>query len=299
MAQVVLVHGIAQQFEGPELLGLRLGAAVRDGVKLSSGLTLEPQDVACAFYGNVFIEPGSRSGDLPPWDEHDVDAGLEAELLDAWCQRAAELDDAIPSWDEEGTRGPAGYAASRALLSRWVRERLNALVEARFFEPVSKRMLVSELKQVRRYLDEPPVWQAARAAVAAQVGADTRVLVAHSLGSVVAYEALCENPDWPVTDLVTVGSPLGLPVVFRRLSPLPVEGRGAWPGGVVRWTNVADPGDIVALVESLEPRFMSGPMGGVDDRRITNGVRMHDFERYLTAPKTASAIAAGLQQSPA
>ncbi|MFD5633659.1 antibiotic ABC transporter ATP-binding protein [Streptomyces sp. NPDC127077] len=297
MARVVLVHGVAQQFEGPELLSLRLGAAVRDGVKLASGLTLQPKDVACAFYGNVFIEPDSRSGDLPPWDEHDVEDGLEAELLDAWWQRAAELDDEVPPVDEAGTRGPVGFAVSRLLLSQWVRGALNALSAAQFFQPASKRMLVSELKQVRRYLDEPPIWQDARAAVAARISADTRVLVGHSLGSVVAYEALCENPGWPVTTLVTVGSPLGLPVIFRRLSPLPEEGRGAWPGGVVRWTNVADPGDIVALVNSLGPLFEPGPAGGVEDRTITNGVRMHDFQRYLTAPKTAIAIAAGLQEA--
>ncbi|WP_330279285.1 antibiotic ABC transporter ATP-binding protein [Streptomyces sp. NBC_00056] len=295
MARVVLVHGVAQQFEGPELLSLRLGAALRDGVKLATGTVLQPEDVACAFYGNCFIEPGTRSNRLPAWDEHDVEDGLEAELLDAWWRQAAEIDDGVEPADEDGTRGPAGYAASRLLLSRWVRERLNALTQARFFQPVSERMLIGELKQVRRYLDEPPVWQAARAAVAAEISADTRVVVAHSLGSVVAYEALCENPDWPVTDLVTVGSPLGLPVIHRRLSPLPVEGRGAWPGGVVRWTNVADPGDIVALVGALAPRFVSGPGEGVADRRITNGVRMHDFERYLTAQTTATAVAAALR----
>ncbi|MET8824309.1 hypothetical protein ABZX40_07080 [Streptomyces sp. NPDC004610] len=119
--------------------------------------------------------------------------------------------------------------------------------------------------------------------------------MAHSLGSVVAYEVLCENPGWPVTELVTVGSPLGLPLMHGRLSPLPVQARGAWPGGVVRWTNVADPGDIVALVAALAPRFESGPAGGVDDRTISNGARMHDFDRCLTAPKTSTAIAAGLQ----
>ncbi|MGW7261347.1 antibiotic ABC transporter ATP-binding protein [Streptomyces sp. NPDC054834] len=296
MARVVLVHGIAQQFQGPELLSLRLAAAARDGVRLSSELMLGPKDVSCAFYGNAFVEPGTRAEDLPAWDEHDVEEGLETELLDAWWQHAAEIDDKVAPAEEERTRAWPAYAATRPLLSGWVRERLNALAQARFFQPVAKRLLVSELKQVRRYLDEPPIWQAARAAVAVEITADTRVMVAHSLGSVVAYEALCENPGWPVTDLVTVGSPLGLPLIHRRLSPLPVEGRGAWPGGVVRWTNVTDPGDIVALVASLAPRFMSGPLGGVEDRTITNGVRMHDFERYLTAPKTAIAIAAGLQE---
>ncbi|WP_329437917.1 antibiotic ABC transporter ATP-binding protein [Streptomyces canus] len=299
MARVVLVHGIAQQFQGPELLSLRLAAAARDGVRLSSELVFGPEDVACAFYGNVFVEPGTRAGDLPAWDEHDVEEGLEAELLDVWWQRAVEIDDQVAPADEGEARGWPAYAATRPLRSGWVRARLNALAQARFFQPVAKRLLVSELKQVRRYLDEPPVWQAARAAVAAEISAETRVVVAHSLGSVVAYEALCENPGWPVTDLVTVGSPLGLPLIHRRLSPLPVEGRGAWPGGVVRWTNVADPGDVVALVGSLAPHFVSGPVGKVEDRTLTNGVRMHDFERYLTAPKTATAIAAGLRESSA
>jgi pimeloyl-ACP methyl ester carboxylesterase len=294
---VVLVHGVGQQYEGPQLLALRLGAALRDGVGLASGMALGADDVACAFYGDVFIEPGSRSQSQPPWDEHDVQGGLEADLLDAWWQQAADLDDQVPRPDEEGTRGVTGYAASRALLSKRVRAALDALSRADFFRPVSERMLIGELKQVRRYLDEPPVWQAARAAVGAKVEADTRVLVAHSLGSVVAYEALCENPDWPVTDLVTVGSPLGLPVIFQRLSPLPVEGRGRWPGNVVRWTNVADPGDIVALVAHLAPRFLPGPAGDIEDRAITNGVRMHDLQRYLTAPKTATAIATGLRET--
>ncbi|MFE6840833.1 antibiotic ABC transporter ATP-binding protein, partial [Streptomyces sp. NPDC057705] len=141
MARVVLVHGIAQQFEGPESLGLRLGAALRDGVKLSSGLTLEAGDVACAFYGNAFIEPGTRAWDLPRWNEHDVAEGLEADLLDAWFRRAVELEDSLPSLDEEGTRNLAVYAGSRVLLSKWVRARLNGLAKAKFFQPVAKRAL--------------------------------------------------------------------------------------------------------------------------------------------------------------
>ncbi|RVU23079.1 hypothetical protein EOT10_18615 [Streptomyces antnestii] len=150
MARVVLVHGVAQQFEGPELLSLRLGAALRDGVRLATGTALQAEAVACACYGYFFVEPGTLSGDLPAWNERDVEHGLEAELLDAWCRRAVEIDDAVPPAVEEGTRGPAGYAASRLLLSRWVRERLNALTEARFFQPVSERMLIGELKQAGR-----------------------------------------------------------------------------------------------------------------------------------------------------
>jgi hypothetical protein len=79
-------------------------------------------------------------------------------------------------------------------------------------------------------------------------------------------------------------------VVFDRLDPAPTDGVGAWPGGVRRWTNIADPGDIVALVGTLAPRFGEN----VDDRPISNGIRMHDLLRYLTAHATGNAVARGL-----
>ena len=48
----------------------------------------------------------------------------------------------------------------------------------------------------------------------------TEVIVAHSLGSVVAYEALCAHPEWPVRNLVTLGSPLGIRnLIFDQLVP--------------------------------------------------------------------------------
>jgi hypothetical protein len=88
------------------------------------------------------------------------------------------------------------------------------------------------------------------ASVAADIeGAD--VVIAHSLGSVVAYETLWAT-GMTVPTLVTVGSPLAVPQIFHRLSPAPVEGRGARPPGVGRWCNIADVGDVVAI-----------PIGGV------------------------------------
>ena len=97
------------------------------------------------------------------------------------------------------------------------------------------------------------------------IGDDTRVMVGHSLGSVVAYEALCAHPQWPVRALVTLGSPLGIRnLIFDRLVPAPrlrptagrVRGRGR--GRVRSWVNVADEGDVVALVKDLRPLFGRG-----------------------------------------
>ncbi|MFF7788386.1 serine peptidase [Streptomyces sp. NPDC007991] len=75
------------------------------------------------------------------------------------------------------------------------------------------------------------------------------VVVAHSLGSVVAYEALHGLADeLEVRLLLTLGSPLALPhAVFHRLDPAPRDGVGSKPDGVLRWVNVADVGDFVAI----------------------------------------------------
>ncbi|MET7924182.1 antibiotic ABC transporter ATP-binding protein [Streptomyces sp. NPDC005349] len=291
MARVVVVHGIGQEFVGPESLGREVGPALRDGVRLATASRLEPEDVECAFYGNLYFEEGTRSLDIPPWDETDVDEGLEIELLVAWWEQAARVDPDVLGPDVAGSRGPVGFGASRLLLSERVRAALDALSGSHFFAKVSDRLLIFALRQVHRYMTEPELKRLAQARIAEEIAEDTRVLVAHSLGSVVAYEALCAHPEWPVTDFITLGSPLGMrSVVFDRLQPPPTDGIGSWPGGVERWTNIADRGDIVALADRLAPRFG----GRVEDVSVSNGVRMHDLLRYLTASRTGRAVARGL-----
>jgi hypothetical protein len=253
---------------------------------------LRGEDVACAFYGDLYFAPGARSWDLPPWDEHDVDTSLEAELLAAWWQAAAAAEPGEVKTDVADSRGPIGFALSRALLSHRVRVALDALHSSRYFSRVSDRLMVFTLKQVSRYLTEPGLRADIQKRFAAEIGADTRVVVGHSLGSVIAYEVLCAHPEWQVTDLVTLGSPLGMrSVIFDRLEPSPDNGVGVWPGAVRRWTNIADRDDIVAVPATLAGRFGAG----VVDEAITNGARMHDLSRYLTARRTGIAIAAGLE----
>ena len=109
---------------------------------------------------------------------------------------------------------------------------------SRFFAAIGERALLGDLRQVRDYLHVPEIRRQAVALVAGAVEDDTRVLVGHSLGSVVAYEALCAHPEWPVRGLVTLGAPLGIPnLIFDRLQPAPLSRaeagsgpRGRWPG---------------------------------------------------------------------
>ena len=54
--------------------------------------------------------------------------------------------------------------------------------------------------------------------------------------------------------------------------------------------NVADAGDVVALVKDLRPLF--GPR--VECFTVSNGARAHAVSPYLTAQETGAAITAGL-----
>jgi hypothetical protein len=136
--------------------------------------------------------------------------------------------------------------------------------------------------------------QAREAATAAVADAVRRyrpdVVLAHSLGSVVAYEALHAEPDLRVGLLLTLGSPLALPrVIFDRLRPAPIDGRGSRPRGAARWVNIADPGDIVAVPRPFTRRFQ--PDENWDDTHI-HRFDFHTAPRYLASPRTAQAIVA-------
>jgi hypothetical protein len=106
------------------------------------------------------------------------------------------------------------------------------------------------------------------------------IVVAHSLGSVVAYEALHAHPDLEVDLLVTIGSPLAIRgTVFDRLQPAPVSGggRAPCPPGVRRWANIADPGDICAV-----PRWLGRYFAVTDDAEASIGTfAYHKATAYL------------------
>jgi len=142
------------------------------------------------------------------------------------------------------------------------------------------------LAQAAAYFQNGDIRRAARARLEALVGPDTEVVVAHSLGTVVAYEALAAHPEWDVTGFVTMGSPLGGPRILDLLDPVPVDGRGRFPSGVAQWVNIRNADDPACLRHL--PEAFDGP---VVERLVDNGHRVHDPEPYLNNPTTGSAIA--------
>ena len=280
MAKIVGVHGVGHQFAGGNILLAQWLPALKDGLATSGHQLASESDFECAFYGDLF-RPGGKGAIDPPYDSNDVDDDFQRELLELWWTEAARIDPAV--W------GPD--AGTKVRFASIVQRALDALSQSKFFAGLAERALIYDLKQVRRYLREPEIRRYARARSEQTVKSETRVIIGHSLGSVVAYETLCAHPEWPVRVFVTIGSPLGIRnLIFETLEPAPKDGIGSWPSGIKHWINIADIGDVVALVKELRPRF--GPE--VEDRVVHNGANAHDATRYLTTRELGSAVAIGL-----
>ena len=116
-------------------------------------------------------------------------------------------------------------------------------------------------------------------------GRDAR-LVAHSLGSIVAYDCLCAHPEWPIETFVTIGSPLGNQgLVLAKLEMDP-----CWPGSIRRWVNITAPTDQVCAGTRLAPTYDAR----IEDVVVDNGHRGHDPEPYPCARVTGEVVRDGL-----
>ena len=156
----------------------------------------------------------------------------------------------------------------------------------------AERFVVAALVQVTRYLSDELIRALAQQRVLDLVEDDTRIVVAHSLGSVVAYES-AHRLSHPLPLLLTLGSPLGLrTIVADRLRPPP-----SFPPQVERWVNVADREDIVAAEPDLRPRFaadLADPsrFAGV---LVDNGSAPHSPVHYLGKIAVGRAISEALR----
>jgi len=280
MARIVAVHGIAQQRKGESTLHTEWWPALNDGLARAGHPSLAASDLSCAFYGDLFRPPGSKAVGDPPYDATDIDPEWEGELLEAWVNSA------------EGNEVSGSSPKTKVAMPRGLQRLAERALELPFFAALSERLLVFDLKQVRSYLFDPEVRREVQHRVEQVVAEDTRVILGHSLGSVVAYEALCAHPEWQVRALITLGSPLGIRnLIFDRLVPAPAGGRGIFPSNLGQWTNIADNGDAVALVKELAPLFGAS----VRDMRVSNGATAHDVRPYLTARENGGAIAEALR----
>ncbi|MGH3688025.1 MAG: hypothetical protein ACRDRU_07105 [Pseudonocardiaceae bacterium] len=279
MSVIVGVHGIAQQQGGRKQLMRDWGPALADGIEIA--VRADPVGVSfdLAFYGDLFLGAG-HGGQKGAGEDSGLDDLSAAEVDDA-------LADAREALSEEEIAAAAALPPSKAYTRtpRPLQAVLRAL-DAKF-GAAAGMLYLGTLRQVRRYLRDGGLKAAADEIVAAKAGTGCRILIGHSLGSVLALEFVRQHPEHRLDLLLTLGSPLGLRMVQSRL-PHPYFGAdtpGGIPESLAAWVNVRDVRDPVACAGDLNTWWP-----GVDDRYVDNEGDAHNVARYLSKAHTGTAI---------
>ena len=128
------------------------------------------------------------------------------------------------------------------------------------------------------------------------------LLIAHSMGSIVAYDVLADS-SLSIDILLTVGSPLGSPVVRKRFAkeyslPLTNNDKIPAPESVqTTWYNLADIEDMVAFDAKLAGHYAPNSRGiapqdiqAVNDYVFQRNENHHNIFGYLRSSELVSIL---------
>ena len=110
------------------------------------------------------------------------------------------------------------------------------------------------------------------------------LLIAHSMGSVIAYDALWEmtqnERDHARIDLLlTMGSPLGQSYLQKRIFGHELHGKARYPDNIRRWSNLAAVGDLTAIDPVLRNDFSEmlelELVESIEDERVFNFFKLN------------------------
>ena len=131
------------------------------------------------------------------------------------------------------------------------------------------------------------------------------LLIAHSMGSVIAYDSLWQmahshHDHVRIDQLLTMGSPLGQNYIQRRLQGKGETGERRYPNNIRRWVNLTSVGDLTAINPNLAHDFgemlESGLVDSIEDAELHNYFRLdgklnvHAEYGYLANDVTAKVV---------
>lgn len=166
-------------------------------------------------------------------------------------------------------------------------------------DPVTEAVLNNKLTDLSKYYYDSQKRDTLREMVKKAVKANQHrriTIIAHSMGSIIAYDALRElgqtETQLRVENFITIGSPLGLPTVAMKIHK---EWNMLRTPSVVakRWINLADRRDPVAFDTHLRNNYEANDKGvRVEDDLILNNYvgpkglpNYHKIYGYLRCPE--------------
>jgi len=285
--RLVFIHGRSQQGKQASVLRTRWESALLQGMA-SAGLNWPAGvEVAFPFFGDL-LDDLVREVNAPLLTEVIARGGAaDSPELQFRGELLREIADEAGITEAEISQHFAGPSHERGPLNwEWVHAMLQALDRT----PLGAAAIDVFTRDVFVYLTYRAVQDRIDDVVSAQLTPAPCVVVAHSLGTIVGYNVLRNaNPAARVPLFATVGSPLGIRAVRRRLdTPLTM------PSCAGRWYNAFDERDVVALYPLDAQHFPISP--AIDNNSSVRNTAndRHGIEGYLGDRSVATAIHHGL-----
>lgn len=286
MTTILLVHGMRLHHVPHDELHRRWSDALLELLgktewgKAHPGSLPKPQDIEIAYWADLFKWPTRE-------DQLAAAKGLSSWSRERYfelCRTAVLAADALASFGDDGRP----KSASAAYLDRLVAQTATYMHNGPVYHP------------------EPAAGDGAFFQVQARfvplLERQPRLVIGHSLGSVIAYEGLYRNPHC-VSSFITIGSPLASPHLIleplreRAAQHFGSGGMGTLPWPNVRnWTNFYAGADVWCVpIPGLSHLFRN-----VTDSRVEHGSprrprKTHELITYLKHTKIGDAIAAALR----
>jgi subtilisin family serine protease len=221
------------------------------------------------------LSRGDR-GDEQTAIEHEIEA-----LADGEPEQRAVLEAIAAKMSRDPAQPVPGRAGAKILPFEWLRRFVAPKLTRAFLRDVHDFLYVAQRKDVmaQSLMDR------------LSAGGGPFVVVAHSQGSMIAYEVLrrLDPTKFHIELFVTIGSPLGMQEVQDRLRDWD-SGRLDFPRCVRRWVNVTDRLDIVALDASLNGEFKGGTIEDIALDNPDSPEHPHSGTGYLSTAAVRGAV---------
>ena len=313
MGHITFVHGIMNQ-PSPDRLLREWKRDLADG---GDGVDLDVYGVTSSmvYWADVMYGAATDAGGAPheSIEYEGIEPGSLTEVDESYINEATGdekhfIESMIANYDLDHPDEPAGESAPDVAAEARVAaaSALEAVPLPWFVKRPLMRLL---LRDVHHYLfnsSHSPrsgstykVRDEVRKRFGDAVGAvdgGPHVVVAHSLGSVIAYDCLKRVADMKKVDLlVTIGTPLGMSEIQHNMKPEWSKDDG-YPGELPRWVNVVDRLDPVCVADPIIANdYMRQRATVVVDEVVSNGgVMRHPSGKYFRQAVVQDAVREGL-----
>lgn len=286
--RLVFIHGRSQENKDAQALKDSWVESLRKGLrKTNLELPIVETDIKFPYYGQSLFDRVSGK----PEDQ-------VAQIIIKGPQASTEERDFMLAVLKEVAReqgvteaeimAVADSAVIQKGIQNWESVQRILMALDRHIPAASTASIAIATQDVYLYLFNPNVTEPIDTGVRKSIVKDIpTIVVSHSLGTVVAFKMLKEmaqGSGWKVPLFVTLGSPLAVTAIRKRLSPL------KHPACVGKWFNAMDKRDVVSLYPLDSTNFSIDPEieNKTDVDNFTDN--RHGIAGYLEDPVVARRI---------